>query len=105
LEALRAWQNEKRSATIAAVKTAIEELERQGAEVTFKAVSEKSGVSRKSLYAASEAKALIMARKKNDDKETLMLTRIAELERENKRLKDVLYLIRSRIGALGLQGV
>jgi hypothetical protein len=105
LEALREWRHKKRDGTIAAVKAAIAELEKQGAAINFKSVSEASGISRKSLYAASEAKALIMSYRggggsgEDDD----LSAKIAALQKENKRLKDILRSIRARIAALTIE--
>jgi hypothetical protein len=100
LEALRAWQHQKRGDTIAAVRAAIAELAQQGAAINFNSVSKASGISRKSLYAANETKELISFHRSGEDAD--LLAKIAELEAENKRLKEILRSIRARIGALDI---
>jgi hypothetical protein len=100
LEASRDWQSQKRDGVITAVRAAIAKLEKQGAAINFRSVSQISGVSRKTLYAASEAKALIASCRSGG--ETDLFAKVAELEAENKRLKEILRAVRVRIRSLEL---
>jgi vacuolar-type H+-ATPase subunit I/STV1 len=100
MQALREWQNNRRSQTISAVKVALERLKNNNDAISFQAVAKESGVARKTLYAISELRAMVLAERDGDNMENTLLRqtkRIAELEQELKTLKDTLYAIRSAI--------
>lgn len=103
MEALRQWQQQRRNETLEAVSQAVQTLRAQGQAVNFRSVSALSGLTRKTLYAVPEAKLLILSQRKDgqlDESERKLAhqaARIYELEREVSRLRNALYLLRSKI--------
>lgn len=104
MEALRDWQQQRRSQTLEAVVQAVETLQKEGEAVNFRSVSALSGLTRKTLYKVPEAKALILSRRASSGEQesgnTLLVNqakRIAELENELHRLKSTLFSLRIKI--------
>ncbi|GHV59788.1 hypothetical protein FACS1894103_3900 [Campylobacterota bacterium] len=59
LDGLRAYQQRRRSDTLAAVREAIERLKADGKEINFNAVAHESHITRKTLYAVDEVRSMI----------------------------------------------
>lgn len=95
--ALRNWQQAKREATIEAVQKAIDSLLISGSEITFSAVAQEAQIARKTLYAVAELKSLVLAHRADQDDTTKLTAKIAELESENKKLRDALFAIKTVI--------
>jgi hypothetical protein len=93
-------QNDEQESVVPAVKAAIATLKEQNAPIDFKSVAKLCGVSRKTLYASSEAKRLIMFYRNGGEND--FFAKIAALENENKRLKNILRAVSARIKALEL---
>ncbi|MGE4295636.1 MAG: DUF6262 family protein [Campylobacterales bacterium] len=103
MEALRQWQQQRRNETLEAVSRAVNELKSEGKPVNFRSVSALSGLTRKTLYSVPEAKLLILGERKEDPQtqpDRLIARQAAQiyaLEQEIARLKNSLYLLRSKI--------
>ena len=103
MEALRSWQEQRRSGNIASVRQAIETLKERGETVNFRSVAALSGLTRKTLYAVPELKLLVLAQRKKEEPDTHakiiaeQAARIHALEGELARIKGRLYALRATL--------
>lgn len=94
INALKEYQEDRRNETRLKILKAIEILEENAQTINFQAVSQTSGISRKTLYKVQEFKDLIKT-KRHDKNEAQYkkelsnaLSKVRILEQENAQLKN-----------------